>query len=262
MKIFVASTGRCGTMFMSEVFRELTGIPSYHEPLPYCIGKTLEETNDRETYSKETKDELTRKIQQVKECSLDGDYFESNQMFIKSYAELMVRAFRRISVIYLERNPIEVALSYAEKCEYYEADWVLRSHWRKNMLPTSVSLSFFETIVWQYLEVKERYLRMRKDFSMTFEFDFRKINDGAEWDRMFSRFGIKHKPFEELPDVRRNQGEKPMAERLEKVRADWYKEPAMKTVGNPGYFDVNERTEAFLRSRAMHFARTNRCSLM
>ena len=70
-----------------------------------------------------------------------------------------------------------------------------------------------------------------------------------------------HKPFEDLANADRNQGEKPRAERLEKVRADWYKEPVMKTGGNPGYFDVNQRTEAFMRSRAMHFARTNRCSL-
>ena len=136
MKIFVASTGRCGTKFMAEVFGALTGFPSYHEAAPLCIGRTLEETNTRAEYSKETKEELTKKVEQVKSCSVNGDYFESSQMFIKSYSELMLLAFKRISVIYIERNPIDVALSYAEKCPAGEADWHLRSHWSKNLLQT------------------------------------------------------------------------------------------------------------------------------
>ena len=54
MRIFVASTGRCGTKFMQNVFTELTGIDAKHEYMPHCIGKIMEDLNNNDIYSDET----------------------------------------------------------------------------------------------------------------------------------------------------------------------------------------------------------------
>jgi len=124
---------------------------------------------------------------------------ESNQMFIKSYAELALSSFDDVYCIYLYRNPIAVLMSYARKCRQKELDWFLQSHWPKNILQTSEKLSFFENILWQWLEVRERYYFLKDKFKNTFEFDFRDINDFATWQKLFRRFRIKTKDINQLP---------------------------------------------------------------
>jgi len=136
MKIFIASTGRCGTLFATEVFNLLTDIPAHHEPKPECIGKTLEEVNAHVKYSKTTMKILEEKIAQVKRDSTSGKYMESSQMFVKCYADIMLNNFKSVYCIYLYRNPIAVLLSYAIKCRQKELGWFLQSHWPKNILQT------------------------------------------------------------------------------------------------------------------------------
>ena len=67
MKIFVASTGRCGTYFMTKVFQQFTNIPSYHEGTPQCINTVLEEVNNR-LPSPATKKVLEKKAGVINEC--------------------------------------------------------------------------------------------------------------------------------------------------------------------------------------------------
>lgn len=204
-KIFVASTGRCGTVFMSEIFKALTDFPSFHEPEPWCVGQTLKEINTTENYSEETHETIMAKIAQIKRDSRNGDYFESNQMFIKSYLEPVLANFGPIYCIYLHRNPIQTTISYAKKCRRFEGEWFLKSHWSRNHLQTQEELPFYENAMWQCYEIRERFYRNRARFEKTFIFDFRKLNDPDEWKRLFKEFKIEHRPFEELPIVRRNE---------------------------------------------------------
>ncbi|NIM59995.1 MAG: hypothetical protein GTO16_13805 [Candidatus Aminicenantes bacterium] len=204
MKIFIASTGRCGTLFATEIFNLLTDIPAYHEPRPECIGKVVEEINSHVKYSKATLQILNEKIDQIKGDSIRGKYMESNQMFVKCYADVVLNNFKDVYCIYLYRNPIAVLLSYAVKCQNHESGWFLRSHWPKNILQTEQKLGFYENCLWQWLEVRERYYSLKPKFKKTYEFDFRKINDLAEWYRLFRHFRIKARKVNRLPNLKRN----------------------------------------------------------
>lgn len=199
MLIFTASTGRCGTLFASEVFRSLTGIPSFHEPQPWCVDDTLKQLNQRATLGKMAQIEVDEKAEQIREYSHNGWYFESSQMFIKSYLYRVLKSFEDIGILYIERNPIEVGLSYTKKCEQEESGWFLRSNWGANMLRTKEELPFYPNILWQWLEVKERFNWAKQYCNKYYELDFEKINDPEEWKRIFNRFGVKHKEFTMLP---------------------------------------------------------------
>ena len=209
MRIFCASTGRCGTLFLSEMFRAMTRVPSFHEPLPWCIGRTLEWINNGNgnghDWKAEADAEVEKKVAQVKsDTSKDGLYFESSNMFIKAYAERMLDEFRDIACIYLYRNPVEVLISHHKKCTEQEIDWILQPQWRRNRLRTLKEMSFYETVLWQWYEVQERYLSLKPRFKKTYEFDFRKINDINEWSRLFEHFGVEVKAKATMPNLRTN----------------------------------------------------------
>jgi len=235
MHIFTCSTGRCGTLFMSEVFRTLTDIPSFHEPRPFCHAETLEAVNTKVVYPKHIVKELEEKVSQVETDTKNRKYFEANQMFIKSYAELILERFRDVYCIYLYRNPLEVLASYYKKRPERWNDWFLQSRWPKNILQTSNKLPFYYNCLWQCLEVEERYRALKKHFRKTYEFDFRKINDSGEWKKLFRRFRIKHKPFDELPDVRKNDIPGEFSEIMQGIITNWDMPGEMPSVKNGNY---------------------------
>lgn len=223
MKIFVASTGRCGTYFMSEIFQKLTSIPSFHEPQPWCAGQTLEEVNNSIGFlSYKTIEELNEKITQVKADTRDGWYFESNQIFIKSYIRPMLENFAgEIGCIYLHRNPIETIISYQKKNPRRDGAWKLRSHWKKNILRTEEILSFHENNLWQCLEIRERFLKYRQRFTKVFDFDFKDLNKAHVWKLLFNQFGIQHMPFTEIPMAGKNEIIADKNTILEKIIETW-----------------------------------------
>jgi hypothetical protein len=223
MKIFVASTGRAGTLFVSEVFRSLTGIPSFHEIQPYCIGKVCEEINNHVRLSKSTKQFLHEKVAQVKNYSKAGNYMESSSMFIKSYAELMLDSFDDVYCIYLYRNPLEVLQSWANKCEQKELDWFLQSHWPKNIFSTEKKLPFYENVLWQCFEVRERYYSLKYRFKKTYELDFRDLNNLLIWKKIFKHFGIKAKKVDRLPRLKKNELPADRHKTFDKILAEWDK---------------------------------------
>ena len=224
MKIFVASTGRCGTYFMSEIIRRLAAIPAYHEPPPWCSNNTLEDINNSRLqifYKTKTRNELNAKVEQVRKYSNDW-YFESSQMFIKSYAETMLNSFPgEISCIYLHRNPIEVVMSYMKKNPTHKAGWGLVSFWENNILKTQAQLKFHENVLWECFEIRERFLRLENRFIKVFDFDFKDLNNIEIWKRFFKHFQIPHKPFSKLPVVGKNEIKADPGETLKKIFDTW-----------------------------------------
>ena len=223
MKIFVASTGRCGTVFMADMFRQLTNIPSFHEPKPWCNGDFCYQVNNCVRFSKPVMKMIEEKVAQVKKDSVRGCYFESNQMFIKSYVNLMLSRFKDVYCIYLYRNPVEVLLSYYNKCRERETEWFLQSNWTKNILETKRKKSFYANILWQCDEIEERYLFYKERFIKTFQFDFRRINDPEEWKRLFKRFRIKYNDFDKLPIGLTNRIDADRRKTLDALIENWDK---------------------------------------
>ena len=206
MRIFCANSGRCGSLYVSEVFRTLTDLPSFHEPLPWGIGSTLAEVNMKEPgqYSPKTEAELALKVERIRKAEVDGRYFESSQMFIKCFAERILDEFKNVGCIYLWRNPIETLISRHKKCTEQEGDWILQPEWSRNALRSTRPMSFYEAVLWEWFEVRERFYRLRPRFKKTYVLEFSRLNDINEWDRLFDHFGIKRRPRFELPRLRRN----------------------------------------------------------
>jgi len=211
MRIFVAGTGRNGTKFMTSVFYLLTQIPSFHEQSPYCIGQISKEINN-DCISPESQKIIDDKIAKVK-CY--KDYFESNNMFIKSFVWSLLDVIDDMYVIYLHRNPLDTFLSHAERNWKLGWDWLLQPHWKKNFLRTDQPMNYLEGIMWNWYEVRERFLRLSKYFVKIYDFDFRKINDLNEYYKLFDHFGVVYKKVESLPAFDRNENvaSKPVTER-------------------------------------------------
>lgn len=194
MKIFVASTGRCGTYFMHKVFGKYAQIPSFHEADPKCINVVLEEVNNG-TESEATKKVLKEKIERIKENSHEGNYFESNHMFIKSFYQPVLDNFENeVYCIYLHRNLLDVLISFSQMENHLQLDWLLQSHWKNNCLWTEELLTNYQNIVWNWFEVRERFFECKEHFVKTYDFSFSDINSVAEWKKLFDHFGIKAKP--------------------------------------------------------------------
>ena len=95
MRIFTANSGRCGSLFVSGIFNSLTYIPSFHEPVPFCIGNVVKEVNMCvDKHSEDVNICIDSKMRQIEIDTIDGDYMESNQMFIKSYVDTVVFKLR------------------------------------------------------------------------------------------------------------------------------------------------------------------------
>lgn len=203
---------------MTSVFNHLTEIPSFHENSPYCIGQTSKEINNN-CISTKSMEIIDEKIAKVK-CY--ADYFESNNMFIKSFVWPLLDVVDDLYVIYLHRNPLDTFLSLAERCWRLDLDWHLQPHWKKNFLRTEEPMSFLELINWNWYEVRERFFRLKKYFVKTYDFDFRKLNDLNEYYKLFDHFGIKSKKVDLIPNFDRNENkaDKPVPTRYEQIIND------------------------------------------
>lgn len=219
MKIFCCTTGRTGTKFMASVFSLLTKIPSYHEMAPYCIGETSKDVNNNEVISENTRFVFRQKMAKIEHYSRDGNYFEANNMFIKSFIWPVMAHFDDVYCIYLHRNPMDTFLSHADRGWKFGYDWILQSHWKRNLLRTIEPLDYYENIMWNWFEVRKRFFHWKDDFVKTYDFDFRKLNDLEEYYKLFEHFGIHYKKIDRLPGFERNENvlNKPVTSRYESL---------------------------------------------
>jgi len=208
MKIFVASTGKCGTVFMAHMFRNLTDFPSGHEPKPKCMGEVMEDVNNNKVLRSSTKRVLQKKVEQIRGDAKDGNYFESSNFFMKSFVYTVLGNFDDVCCIHLHRDLYGLLTSFAGQFKHYRyrnrRQWWLQSHWKRNILRTKEGLDYFETIVWNYLEIRARFYALKKKFVKTYDFDFNDINNLNAYYKMFNYFGIEAEQVDEIPNFERN----------------------------------------------------------
>lgn len=207
MRIFVASMGRSGTYYMSEVIKVLATIPSICEYIPHCLGEVMNEVNnlDEFNYSAETTKQLEEKIAKIRQKTKDGIYFESGSSFIRSYVERVLEEFNDVCCIYLPRDPVDTRTAWYTRKLYQQDIWHLKSHWKKNLLRTNNILDKHENFLWEWFEIRQRYYHYKPRFKKTFEFDFRDIESPKRWKEFFTHFGVTHEDFDEMPDVFKNE---------------------------------------------------------
>ena len=190
-KIFCANAGRSGSAFVAGALGHLTGIPSFHEPFPRLIGRVLEEVND-DRISAETKRVIEAKIVEIERASRDGWYCETSQQFIKCFAEFALAAWDDVYCIYIHRNPLDVIMSYFRHLDgSYPDEWLLKPEWKKNLVKIREPLSWAELLLFNWLEVRERYLSLKPRFTKVYELDFMRIGNKTEYIKMFEHFELE-----------------------------------------------------------------------
>lgn len=108
--IFVACTGRSGSLSLTEIFSAVDNCACYHEPHPNMISE-YSPGDDKKKYF----DRMFTKLKRVyiKRGAIGYKYYvETNHMFIKNFSRQVIRYFEdRLSIIHLVRNPVGVASS-------------------------------------------------------------------------------------------------------------------------------------------------------
>jgi len=243
-RIFMATIDHSGSRFCVEVFRRFTDYPAFYEPNPCCEGQVCREINNIAGITKMTKEILKEKLEQIQRDSVDGNYMEANQMFIKSYVHLVTykKELQPVYMIYLHRNPVDILLSYDQSLDL---NWFLQPHWSKNLTRCTKGMSFNEIILWQWIEVRERFLLWRSKFSKTFDLDFADLCNPEIWKLLFNHFEIKHDfiPSDFAESLKEDKRIKKSlytsnGKSLGMMRRDWNKKGRDRTI---------EASESFLR---------------
>ncbi len=110
--IFVATTGRSGTMSLVDIFNHIPNCKAEHEPYPGMFDEVLKA---KCAANENFVSDMYWRIKSVnlwRSAAGFQHYFESNHMFVKTYIEYAVEDFGdKITVIHLVRDPVKVANS-------------------------------------------------------------------------------------------------------------------------------------------------------
>lgn len=110
--IFVATTGRSGTLTLVDVFSRLPGCVALHEPYPAMHAEVLRRASHGDTVWVD-RFYASRKAVNIRRDARGARYYlEANHLFIKTFADQALRDFgERARVIHLVRDPLGVAHS-------------------------------------------------------------------------------------------------------------------------------------------------------
>lgn len=110
--IFVATTGRSGTASLTRIFSRIDSTRSFHEAWPRMNGSVMQAMNNLDTALARDEYRFIKSLAVRRAAIGCKYYFESNHMFIKSFADFSLQDFgEKLRVIHLVRNPVYVAVS-------------------------------------------------------------------------------------------------------------------------------------------------------
>lgn len=110
--IFVATTGRSGTLTLVDIFSGIPGCVALHEPYPAMHAEVLRRASLGDSKYVDRFYSNRKAINIRRDASGARYYLEANHLFIKTFADQAVRDFGdRVRVIHLVRDPLGVAHS-------------------------------------------------------------------------------------------------------------------------------------------------------
>jgi len=176
LKIFVLSSGRSGTKYLSDLFKyNVKSCVSKHEPLPNMFGRPIywRQQNKTDLIRNKFKKKKKKIVRYKKEV-----YIETNNAFLKSFSDVAIESFPEMKLIHLIRNPLEVARSELNKDiwihttkikilypfpKYYKADngeryyiWTLTGREKIFEDVNIDSLTPYQKYVLQWIEIENR----------------------------------------------------------------------------------------------------------
>ncbi|CAM9624252.1 unnamed protein product [Ectocarpus sp. 12 AP-2014] len=137
--VFVASTGRCGTHYLSQLLGTSPGVEAFHEASPELSGRQnllAAATDPEKSYGKRRykAEEILRSARHHLSDSGFGTltYVETSHLFLKTFSDVVMRELAphfRVDVVVLRRDPAAVLKSRIELghfCRRHKrSDWLL-----------------------------------------------------------------------------------------------------------------------------------------
>lgn len=202
--IFVCSPGRSGTKYLSEIFKNMTNIPSYHggeDNLRNIIDSGVFRNNNNLDIIKE-------RIDKIKKLANNLGYFDSSQIFIHRLVTDIINDnyFKELYVINLVRNPLEVAISYENrnsKPSFKDDLWRLPLISSDRILKIDKKLTLFQENLFDWIDTQMKFNLYKSKFDKHIVFKFTDINNVDKIKDLFDYFGIEfnEEQFEKLKGI-------------------------------------------------------------
>ena len=202
--IFVCSPGRSGTKYFSEIFKNITNIPSYHGGevnLRNIIDSGVFRENNNLSIIKE-------RIDTIKKLSNNLGYFDSSQIFIHRLVDHIIvdNYFKELFVINLIRNPLEVAISYENRnsAPSFKDDlWRLPLISDDRILKIDKKLTLFQENLFDWIDTQMKFNLYKIKFDKHIVFNFEDINNIDKMKNLFNYFEIEfnENKFEKLRGI-------------------------------------------------------------
>jgi len=232
-KIFVMSSSRSGTFFLSELFKfNVKNCVSKHEPDPDMFGKPIywnsigNKDKIKKLFKKKCK-KIEKYMIQKKDL-----YLESNHAFLKSFCDVAAEFYPDLRLIHLIRNPLAVAKSQLNRgifvgksCKipgYYNINnyrvglkkkvcrWALSGE-EEIFKKFSFNLTNYQKLLVQWIEIENRaidFLRKYSKYNDCYTIETTKdFYDKNKIQKMFDFFGLETKQKEIFIPLDKNVGD-------------------------------------------------------
>jgi hypothetical protein len=201
--IFVASTGRTGTVSLAKIFEQINKAASFHEPYPIMLNDYPHGACKKKYF-----DSLFNKLKRIyiKRAAIGNKYYiETNHMFVKNFIHQSIKQFdKKIKIIHLTRDPVSVARSFyqigsipgkSKRGKLYlldpeDADNIIR-------YPSKIGKNqkFDDDLmrcIWYWYEIEARIQKFKGEYSNVFWYTIKTdyLNDLNKMLEMFDKMEI------------------------------------------------------------------------
>ncbi|HVI50259.1 MAG TPA: hypothetical protein VM661_03520 [Candidatus Sulfotelmatobacter sp.] len=198
--IFTVTSGRSGTLYLSELLKSIPGVASFHEPEPdFTVFMRRAQVDPFIAYPFWLQFKLPM-IQQHPEKI----YVETSHLLCKGFLEPLLRMSLRPSLIFLRRNPRQVAWSFLLRSTIPGRTTTGIQHLLDprdlNVLPLInwQNATNYQLCFWYALEMEKRYLHyatMAANMGLaTTDVTCDELNDFGQFQRLLRDLGLPEPP--------------------------------------------------------------------
>ena len=245
--IFVSTTGRSGSESLSRIFNVCSDTCACHEPRPVMHGEAMNLKNRGLPFRMQKK--YPSKLASIRLRARGHQFYvETNHMFIKSFVDPVVQAFRdRVTIIHLVRDPVDVAKSLyllgVIPGTRRGNKWSLDYDAQENLIKLSdylrgetFSHDFYKCL-WYWYEIEARTIYYKKKYPdiKYVEFKTEDLSNIKEVSALLDELGMRYDRERLRKIVARRHNQK-----KERKKAD--------DIGDAGFRKMNEKFLALLNT--------------
>ena len=204
--IFCINSGRSGSRYLSQLLTTADGVNSFHEAKPPMIDDYLQMVT-RAPYAESFRARKV-KVDAIKATlrKMRGNqvYAESNHMFIKTFFDVVLDAFKNVDVIILRRDLTQVLKSFIE-LNYFTDKNPNSVRWMSSPNAATAALRAiapdehldqYDRTIAYLLDIEARALRFQREFPNvpTHEVRLESLNEYSAVAELLARLRINPTP--------------------------------------------------------------------